>query len=143
MDSGAIKICPSCKADVTEAFASGATLCPACGWWLRLSRPSSEPKKSLRWPRKRFLFIVFVCFLLGTPVNLLLASTYLQMDENMSGIITTVGALGSGFTLAKMIAKKPWVFWTLGILFSACVGALYVGAFIALVFYAITHSHGC
>lgn len=142
MDSGSSTICQGCKADVSEAIAKGASSCPSCGWWLRLSQPSNE-QKSLRWPRKRFLFLVFLCFLLGTPVNIALASTYLHFDENMMILILIIGTLGGGFTMAKMVAKKAATFWALGIVFSLCVGALYFGAFVGLVFYAFAHSHGC
>lgn len=134
-------ICRNCNADVTEALVAGKNLCPACGWWLRMTRPATEPVKP-RWPRKRFLFVVFLCFFLGTPVNMALASTYLGFHENIMFMMAGIGSYGAGFTLAKMIAKKRWVFWVLGIVFSWCVQAFYSVAFVALIYYALWHG-GC
>ena len=50
-------------------------------------------------------------------------------DRVTMPVICLLGALGSGFTLAKIVqgkSRSPWMFWTLGISFSLCIFVLSV-----------------
>jgi len=117
---------------VTEALANGETACPVCGWRLKLSK-QTDGKKSWRFPRTR-LWIMFACFIVGTPVASLIAQDF------MSTAMFYIGALGGGFTLAKIYAKKPWTFWVLGIAFSLCIAVVFALAFLALIAFGIGHN---
>src|SRR5579884_452203 len=95
-------------------------------------------QKCWRSPRNRFLFSVSLCFLLCTPVTAMFCSGY----SGFGGILI-LGAVGSGCALAKIFAKRWWLFWTLGIVISLCILAIYGFSFVLLAALAATLGCGC
>jgi hypothetical protein len=127
------RLCPQCRSEVSGELASGVKFCRACGAGLNAPEPrtgvSAFPKRSTLW-------LCFWLFFVGGPLlafaapftERLLAPLlgYVGFNQGQMAFVTIgVGALGAGFSLARLITKTRAGFFIAGALLSLGVVVVY------------------